>query len=101
MSPRQRGLRAPADYLSSGEWPSGGLRGPVEVEYARQLALRLQEAIGDRTVREVARSADVSHSTIAAVLSGQRWPDMATVAKLEVALASDLWPGPDVRSQRH
>ncbi len=98
MSPRQRGLRPPAEYLISGEWPTGILRGPIEAEYARQFALRLATAMGDRPIREVARAADVSHTTVIAVLSGGRWPDMATVAKLEVALASNLWPGSDVRS---
>lgn len=82
----------------SGDWPTGTLHGPIPAEYARQFCVRLNQAIGDRSIREVARTADVSHTTVLAVLAGARWPDMATVAKLEVALSSDLWPGPDVRS---
>ncbi len=99
MSPRQRGLRPPAEYLVSGVWPTGKLSGPVAAEYARRFCLRLDQAIGERPIREVARVADISHTTVLAVLAGARWPDMATVAKLEVALSTDLWPGPDVRSR--
>ena len=99
MSPRQRGLRPPAEYLISGDWPTGGVRGPIEVEYARQFCLRLANAIKGRPIRDVARGANISHTTVIAVLAGARWPDMATVAKLEVALASDLWPGSDVRAK--
>ncbi len=99
MSPRQRGLRPPAEYLVSGVWPTGKLSGPVAAEYARRFCLRLDQAIGERPIREVARVADISHTTVLAVLAGARWPDMATVAKLEVALSTDLWPGPDPRSR--
>jgi hypothetical protein len=63
------------------------------VDYARRFCQRLATAIGDRSVREVAREADISHTTVLAVLAGARWPDMITVAKLEHALEVDLWPG--------
>jgi transcriptional regulator with XRE-family HTH domain len=62
-------------------------------EVARQLAENLRLAIGDRSVRSVARAADVDHSTIAAILNGRTWPDLYTIAKLERGLGMDLWPG--------
>src|SRR5436190_14007978 len=97
-----RGLRRPASYMASGGWPHGRVEGPRIVRYAQGFALRLEEAIGDRPLRDVARSAELSHSTLLAILRGDRWPDMVTIAKLEEALRSDLWPGPEIRKrQRH
>jgi transcriptional regulator with XRE-family HTH domain len=62
-------------------------------EVARQLAENLRLAIGERSVRSVARDADVDHATIAAILRGRTWPDLYTIAKLERGLGADLWPG--------
>lgn len=65
--------------------------------YAQLFARRLLRAVGDRSLREVARAAGLSHSTLLAVMKGDRWPDMVTIAKLEQALDTDLWPGQEVR----
>ncbi len=65
--------------------------------YAQLFARRLEQAVGDRPLREVARAAGLSHSTLLAVMRGHRWPDMVTIAKLEQALDVDLWPGRDLR----
>jgi len=62
-------------------------------EVARQFALNLRGAIGERSVRDAARSAGVNHVTIQLILKGQRWPDLETIAKLERGLGVDLWPG--------
>jgi hypothetical protein len=35
----------------------------------------------------------VSHVTILNVLAGRAWPDLSTIARLEVALGVALWPG--------
>lgn len=35
----------------------------------------------------------VDFTTIAAILNGEVWPDLMTIARLEVGLAKDLWPG--------
>ncbi len=93
MSPRQAGLGAPKTYVRFGVWPTGSVEGPVPVGYVQRFCKRLAAAIGERSVREVARTADLSHTTLLAVLSGTRWPDAITVAKLEDALGEDLWPG--------
>ena len=100
VSPRQPGTRPPADYISSGSWPTGKLEGPRVVLYARGFAMRLGAAVGGRSLREVAREAGLSHSTLLAVMTGARWPDMVTIAKLEDSLQADLWPGPEIRSGR-
>ncbi len=98
MSPRHRELRPPAAYVEAGEWPAARLSGPRLVLYAQEFAFRLEAAINNRSVREVARLAGISHSTLLAVLGGERWPDMVTIAKLEEALEADLWPGVFLRS---
>lgn len=92
------GFLSPAGYVVRGSWPSGRVAGPRVVEYALAFAQALDQAIGDRPVREVARRAELSHSTLLAVLHGERWPDMITIAKLEECLQADLWPGPAVRA---
>jgi len=82
----------PAAYLVSGEWPEGTVEGPAAAAYARQLALNLHEAMGERSLRELGREAGVHHTTIRAILMGERWADLVTIAKLEQALEVRLWP---------
>jgi len=62
-------------------------------EVARQFALNLRRAIGDRSLRAAAQATGVDHSTIQAILQGRTWPDLFTMAKLENGLEIDLWPG--------
>ncbi len=98
---RWRGLDGPpASYLVSGSWPDGRVDGPVEAWAVQQLCLRLREAMGGRGLREVARAADVNHSSLRALLLGQAWPDVVTLARLEAAVGADLWPGRTVGEVR-
>jgi transcriptional regulator with XRE-family HTH domain len=90
-------LREPASYVARGDWKSGRVDGPRLVLYAQAFAVAVEAAVGERSLRDVARQADISHTTLLAVLHGQRWPDMVTIAKLEEAFARDLWPGALVR----
>lgn len=101
VNPRHSDLRAPVHYVVRGEWPEAELSGPSLVMYAQLFARRLRKAIGARGIREVARDSGLSHSTLLAVLHGERWPDMVTVARLEESLDVDLWPGPEVRRSRY
>ena len=75
-------------------WPDTRTDDPVG-EVARQFALNLRAAIGDRSLRAAAEAAAMDHSTIQAILQGRTWPDLYTVAKLEQGLDTDLWPGRD------
>ncbi len=93
-------LRAPASYVARGDWKVGEVEGPRLVLYAQAFAAAVEAAMGERTLRDVARQADLSHTTLLAVLRGQRWPDMVTIAKLEEAFTRDLWPGRIVRLPR-
>jgi lambda repressor-like predicted transcriptional regulator len=92
-----RKVGPPASYVVAGVWPNSRLSGPRIVSYAQQFAARLESAIAGRSLRDVARAAGLSHTTLLAVLAGDRWPDMVTIAKLEDALGADLWPGQDIR----
>ena len=90
--PLRKGIDGPPNvYLTDGQWPYGTVRDPL-AGYAQTLARNLGEAIGERSLRSVATSAGVDHTTISAVLTGERWADMITVARLEIALGTKLWP---------
>lgn len=92
--PYPRGVaRRPRQYPSTlvEGWP----RVPSDdaaVEVARVLACRLREAMNGRSAREVGRTAGIDYTTVSAVLNGSTWPDLMTIARLEAALDSDLWP---------
>jgi DNA-binding phage protein len=90
---RRRGVEGPpASYVVSGQWPHGELGGPVAAKYVQAIARRLTRAIGDRSLRQVADDADLQHRTVRSLLSGESWPDVITVAKLEQSLGVRLWP---------
>lgn len=61
-------------------------------EQARMFAVNLRAAIGEQSMRSVARAADVDEGTIRRVLSGATWPDLRTIALLEKALEQRLYP---------
>lgn len=60
--------------------------------YAAEVSRRLAAAVDGRSLRDVAAEADLDHTTLWAVLRGDRWPDLVTLAKLESALGVRLWP---------
>ena len=90
--PRRQGTRGSPRELAGASWPDAALEAGTPVWYAQEIASRLREAIGSRSLREVAREAGLDHTTISAVLAGDRWADLVTLAKLEAALGVRLWP---------
>ena len=80
-----------------GDWPDGPSSDPVG-EVARLFALNLRQAIGGRSLRAAAAPTSVDHSTIMAILEGRSWPDLSTIAKLELGLEVELWPRGIVRT---
>ncbi|MFJ1577642.1 helix-turn-helix domain-containing protein [Streptomyces sp. NPDC088147] len=46
------------------------------------------------TLRTLADSTGVTHSTVSRVLNGKVMPDLGTLARLEAAFGFQLWPGP-------
>lgn len=81
---------APA-VLADG-WPNQVAADPA-AETARRFVLNLRDALGDRSVRAVARDAGVDERTIRHVLASAVWPDLSTISRLELALGVNLYPG--------
>lgn len=92
MPARSTGERKPNAHVKRGEWPNATLDGTAAAVYAQHVARLLDAAMGDRSRREVARLTGLSDVTIAAVLSGDNYPDLRTLARLEDALNTRLLP---------
>ena len=89
----RRGITGPPrSFITKGEWPDGKIVCPPPALYAAEVARRLRDALDGRTLREVAGLADLDHTTLWAVLRGERWPDLVTISKLESSLGVRLWP---------
>lgn len=83
----------PRSHLTKpSDWPYGQTS-HAPARYMQGLAIRLGETIGKRTYRTIARKTGVSHGTIGALLRGDTWPDLTTVALLEWGLGALVWPG--------
>jgi len=81
----------PLVYVTSGTWPYANVR-DEPAAYAQGIARRIAENIGERSLRQVATQAGVAHTTLAALLAGERWADLITLARLEQALGVPIWP---------
>lgn len=90
--PRVSRLR-PVD-LCAEPWPDAP-SGDALGEFGREFVLRLRVAVGSRSLRSVAVAAEVNPQTLANVLAGLVWPDLATVGRLQLSLGVALVPGPD------
>jgi len=102
--PRSGGDAAPREYVARGQWPSGRLRkdAPASAVYGQEFVKRLLKALkakGAPSMRSIEREAMVNRRTIERMLAGEVLPDFGAVARLEVWLEADLWPGPDLRAQ--
>lgn len=82
----------PAPNTSCTDWPNAACEDPT-ADVARRLALRLRAALDGRSLRAAKAATGVDHTTIRDILNGQVWPDLATIARLEAGLGTDLWPG--------
>ncbi|MEU8216783.1 helix-turn-helix transcriptional regulator [Micromonospora taraxaci] len=93
---RSHGESAPKTYVRDGQWPDAVLQAdaPASAHYAQEVARRLATAMQRLPIsnRELAKLAGVSHPTIGSVLNGDRYADLRTLANLEMALKSDLYP---------
>ena len=84
-------MRAKPVALAPSPWPEVPSDDPVG-EVARRFAVNLRRAVGSRSVRSVAEASGITHTTLLSVLAGQVWPDLETIAKLELGLGARLWP---------
>jgi hypothetical protein len=87
-----RPARALPVQLADEPWPERASTDP-HAEVARQFALNVRKAMGTRSIRSVAAEAGVGNVTLLNILAGKAWPDLATIARLEAGLNTDLWPG--------
>ena len=77
--------------IAPAPWPKVPSPDPI-AEIARQLAINLRDTIDSQSIRSVALKTGVNHVTILRILAGQVWPDLITIAKLELGLDAYLWP---------
>lgn len=101
---RPKGISgAPVALVADGQWPDGDLSDIVPARYAQVLARNLRAAIAVRklTQEEVCRRTGVERSTLWGLLSGQRWPDMITISRLEWGLGQRLWPLEEILLIQH
>lgn len=92
MPPRQNVRTRPLEYVRSGTWPDAELEPYVPALFAQAFARNLRAAVRSLSMREVGRRAELNPRTVQLLLSGQSWPDMVSVSKLEGALRQLLWP---------
>lgn len=87
----------PETYVVAGTWPNAVLRenAPVSAHYGQALARRLAYviAVSETSLRALGERAGVSHTTISRLLAGRVLVDIGTVARLEAALGTEIWPG--------
>lgn len=86
-----RPSRALPVELAGSPWPDTSSSDPFG-EIARQFVLNVRDAMSGRSLRSVAADAGIGHVTLQRVLAGQAWPDLQTIARLEVGLDAALWP---------
>ena len=94
MPPPPRTREHPAAFLEEhGSFPEGSLHAgdALEGHLAAALAIRLRDGIGDWSIRYVGAISGLNHQTIRNILNGTTWPDLRTIARLEVALKTQLW----------
>ncbi|GGL05590.1 hypothetical protein GCM10007382_26810 [Salinibacterium xinjiangense] len=72
-------------------WPETPTDDAV-AEVARRFALNLRSELQGLSLREAAARCGVDHSTIFSIVDGRSWPELETIAKLEIGLAVALWP---------
>lgn len=94
MPRRSEAYGTPRQWLVRGSWPNGTFREdtPEVVAYAVQLAITLEAALEGLNKSAVASSASLTRTTLYDMLAGNAWADMVSIARLEEALQTDLWP---------
>lgn len=83
--------RAKPVALAPSPWPEVPSEDPVG-EVARIFAFNVRKAVGSQSLRSVADASGLTHVTLLNVLGGKVWPDLATIARLENGLGTQLWP---------
>ncbi len=96
--PRSNNDKHPLYYVADGYWPEATLAhdAPLSAHCGLLLAGNLNRTMRSRklSLRGLADSASIAHSTVARILNGEVLPDIGTLTRLEDALNHQLWPGP-------
>ncbi|MEZ0579296.1 hypothetical protein [Nocardioides sp. MH1] len=96
--------RPPCRWLASGTWPDGEFQqdSPDAVAYAVEIARALEAALEGKNKSAVASHARIERTVLYRILQGTSWPDTLSIAKLELALDTSLWPAnaPVLRRRR-
>ena len=93
---RNQNLKKPCEYVQPGaSWPAGPLElqplPPPEARLVRGIAQKLEARDARKNVNKIAKSCGLTPQTIFNVLNGETWPDLATIARLEVHFRVRLW----------
>lgn len=93
-----RSYLPPASFIAdNGLWPSGPFRAqtPAYASVTAALVARIAAVMEQRglSLRAVAVPAGIDPTSLSRLLTGKVVPDLATIANLEQALDTDLWPG--------
>ncbi|GAA4986338.1 hypothetical protein HD597_000156 [Nonomuraea thailandensis] len=86
---------APRDLAENPQaWPHADLSGHPPAAVVQAIAASLTGILAERrlSLRGLAAASGVNRQSIADLLVGRSWPDVATIALLETALAVRLWP---------
>ncbi|MGI5293054.1 helix-turn-helix domain-containing protein [Nonomuraea polychroma] len=86
---------APRDLAENPQaWPHADLARHPAAVVVQQIAASLADILAERrlSLRGLAAASGVNRQSIADLLAGRSWPDVATIALLETALAVRLWP---------
>ena len=77
-----------------GEWPAGPFTtdAPPYALVTAAIVERYQAAVGQQSLRAVARAAGIDPTSLGRTLAGETVPDVHTLAVLESALDTELWP---------
>ena len=84
-------LGRPTDHTKPGAFPQPSSEAsPVAVRLLHAVAA-IKALTVEQGVREVARTANVSHATLSRTINGEIWPSSITVASLEEAYGVRVW----------
>ncbi|WP_369366438.1 helix-turn-helix domain-containing protein [Streptomyces sp. CG4] len=86
--------KKPREYAVSGDWPYAVMDSVRQAQVGQAVARALSEAMERRSfsANALAEASGVNRQVISNILAGTVWPDMFTLASLEVALDEMLWP---------
>jgi hypothetical protein len=91
----------PRDWVApEGSWPTGPFIAdtPPYAIVTAAIATDYHKIVGDRSLRSVARAAGIDPTSLGRTLAGETVPDVHTLAVLEDALETDLWPTREKRT---